>query len=219
MMTTFADSADLPARHGLRVGQLNCGCHPDCGVGMAVMIDKETKERRGVSFLDGWQLVKDLAVVNDAARGSGCRSSAWPWRSCGTSTRFKTRHAPADRGVKKFDKASAPPGALRLRRKRPDARRSCEERRQMMFYSSSRAFVPGPLDLRTSGARTSAAFPTARRTARSRLRLQHRRGWRADVEKRHQNRTLAQWYSKEGRHQIYTGGHPVSLPTTETRWW
>ena len=37
---------------------------------MAVMIDKETKERVPVSaFLDGHQLVKDLAVINDAARG------------------------------------------------------------------------------------------------------------------------------------------------------
>jgi len=25
-------------------GQLTCGCHPNCGVGMAIMIDKETKE-------------------------------------------------------------------------------------------------------------------------------------------------------------------------------
>ena len=25
-------------------GQLTCGCHPTCRLGMAVMIDKETKE-------------------------------------------------------------------------------------------------------------------------------------------------------------------------------
>ena len=43
-MGTFTDWADLV--HGPQEdwGQLNCGCHPNCGVGMAVMIDKETKE-------------------------------------------------------------------------------------------------------------------------------------------------------------------------------
>ena len=44
-MGTFTDWADLvhgPA--GREFGQINCGCHPNCGVGMAVMVDKETKE-------------------------------------------------------------------------------------------------------------------------------------------------------------------------------
>jgi hypothetical protein len=42
-MGTFTDWADLV--HGpRRVGQPDCGCHPNCGIGMAVMIDKETKE-------------------------------------------------------------------------------------------------------------------------------------------------------------------------------
>ena len=49
MMTTFADSADLIHGPTYEWGQLNCGCHPDCGAGMAVMIDKDTKERVPVS--------------------------------------------------------------------------------------------------------------------------------------------------------------------------
>ena len=51
-------------------GQLTCGCHPNCGIGMAVMIDKETKEAVPVTaFLKADQLAKDIAQVNDAARG------------------------------------------------------------------------------------------------------------------------------------------------------
>ena len=44
-MSTFTDWSDLV--HGPQAdwGQLSCGCHPNCGVGMAVMVDKETKER------------------------------------------------------------------------------------------------------------------------------------------------------------------------------
>src|SRR5712672_734960 len=69
-MSTFSDWADLV--HGPQAdwGQLSCGCHPNCGVGMAVMIDKETKEAVPVTaFLKGEQLAKDIARVNDAARG------------------------------------------------------------------------------------------------------------------------------------------------------
>ena len=44
-------------------GQLTCGCHPNCGVGMAVMIDKETKEAVPVTaFLKAEQLAKDVAA-------------------------------------------------------------------------------------------------------------------------------------------------------------
>ena len=43
-MSTFSDWADLVHGPGADWGQLSCGCHPNCGIGMAVMIDKETKE-------------------------------------------------------------------------------------------------------------------------------------------------------------------------------
>src|SRR6476469_3288433 len=45
-MGTFTDWADLMHSQDANNdwGQLSCGCHPNCGTGMAVMIDKETKE-------------------------------------------------------------------------------------------------------------------------------------------------------------------------------
>src|ERR1700720_4777838 len=69
-MSTFSDWADLVHGPEADWGQLSCGCHPNCGVGMAVMIDKETKEAVPVTaFLNGDNLAKDVARVNDAARG------------------------------------------------------------------------------------------------------------------------------------------------------
>src|SRR6201998_3289967 len=69
-MSTFSDWADLVHGPEHEWGQLSCGCHPNCGIGMAVMIDKETKEFRPVTaFLNAEQLAKDVAAVNDAARG------------------------------------------------------------------------------------------------------------------------------------------------------
>src|SRR3982751_4908761 len=43
-MGTFSDWADIVHGPDADWGQLSCGCHPNCGIGMAVMIDKETKE-------------------------------------------------------------------------------------------------------------------------------------------------------------------------------
>src|SRR5436309_10701187 len=69
-MSTFSDWADVVHGPNHDWGQLSCGCHPNCGVGMAVMIDKETKEAVPVTaFLHGDRLARDIAKVNDAARG------------------------------------------------------------------------------------------------------------------------------------------------------
>ena len=69
-MSTFSDLADLVHGPDKDWGALSCGCHPNCGVGMAVMIDKETKEAVPVTaFLNGDTIAKDIAKVNDAARG------------------------------------------------------------------------------------------------------------------------------------------------------
>src|SRR5436190_6687266 len=69
-MSTFSDFADLVHGPGADWGQLSCGCHPNCGIGTAMMIDKETKEAVPVpAFLKLEQFSKDVAHVNDAARG------------------------------------------------------------------------------------------------------------------------------------------------------
>src|SRR3979409_2675273 len=69
-MGTFTDWAGVVRGPDAARGQLTCGCHPNCGVGMAVMIDKEPKEAVPVTaFLHAQQLAKDVAQVNDAGRG------------------------------------------------------------------------------------------------------------------------------------------------------
>src|SRR5919197_1412442 len=71
-MGTFTDWADLVHGPQSDWGQLSCGCHPNCGIGMAVMCDKETKEAVPVTaFLHADQRAKDIARSNDAARGRG----------------------------------------------------------------------------------------------------------------------------------------------------
>src|ERR1700735_1797388 len=69
-MSTFSDWADLVHGPDRDWGQLSCGCHPNCGISMALMIDKETKEAVPVTaFINADRLAKDIARVNDSARG------------------------------------------------------------------------------------------------------------------------------------------------------
>ena len=64
------DFADLVQGPESQWGSLSCGCHPNCGVGTALMINKETKEWAPVPrFLDAQGLTKDVAAITDAARG------------------------------------------------------------------------------------------------------------------------------------------------------
>ena len=44
LFSAFADFADMAHGPDREWGQMSCGCHPNCGVGTAVMVDKETKE-------------------------------------------------------------------------------------------------------------------------------------------------------------------------------
>src|SRR6201988_5358154 len=60
-MGTFTDWADVVHGPDAQWGQLTCGCHPNCGVGMAVMIDKESREAVPVTaFLKAERLARDL---------------------------------------------------------------------------------------------------------------------------------------------------------------
>src|SRR3989441_546028 len=70
-VSTFAGFSDLVHGPESQWGALSCGCHPNCGVGTAMMINKETKEWAPVPrFLNAPQLVKDVTAITDAARGT-----------------------------------------------------------------------------------------------------------------------------------------------------
>ena len=81
-MGTFTDWADLVHGPSAEWGNLTCGCHPNCGIGMAVMIDKETKEAVPVTaFLDAGSAGQGPAAgQRRGARPDPVGRSAWRWR-------------------------------------------------------------------------------------------------------------------------------------------
>ena len=181
-MGTFSDWADLMHVNDVSNdwGQLSCGCHPNCGTGMALMIDKETKEAVPVTaFLKGDQLAKDIAKVNDAARGKFltvvgmalCLMKNYdPFQS---PTHFKMMDL-----LKKFDKnfnaTGKNYGKVGPDRTIDDVMKRRQDRWNFLFIAGN--VVPGPVQLRLPPHR--AVHHSLRHAGRRNflLRLQHGRG-------------------------------------------
>ena len=184
MMTTFGDWADLVHGSSAAFGHLNCGCHPDCGSGMAVMIDKETKERVPVSaFLDGHNLVKDLAVINDAARGRFLSVLGMAVSLLRNYDPFTVAEAAEDHRPAAEVRQGVRGHQARLRQggQGPHAGRRAEAPLgQLALPVHRRHVVPGPVDVRLP-PHAPVHHPLRHAGGRDLLlRLQHRGGLAAD---------------------------------------
>src|SRR5256885_321270 len=106
-ISTFSDWSDLVHGPQAQWWQLSCGCHPNCGVGMAIMIDKETKEAAPMTaFLHADQMAKDVASINDAGRGKFLSSLGMALALMRNYDPFKTpKHFTIFDMLTKFDKS------------------------------------------------------------------------------------------------------------------
>jgi len=222
-MGTFTDWADLVHGPSAEWGNLTCGCHPNCGVGMAVMIDKETKEAVPVTaFLNADQLAKDLVKVNDAARGRKMSVLGMALALMKNYDPFKApTHFKLSDLMKKFDKTF---GATRKAndgaygkvggdRTVADQDKRRADRWNFLFIAgmwfqdlfnydfrrTERCIIPYATQ---EGEISFCAYNTGI-------------GWRNIIEKMHMTATLTKWYEDHGRHQIYAGGKKVELSATD----
>jgi len=218
-MGTFGDWADLV--HGPQAdwGQLSCGCHPNCGVGMAVMIDKETKEAVPVTaFLRGEPLARDIQKVNDAGRGRFLSVLGMALALMKNYDPFKApKHFKLADLLRKFDKTfGATKGAREGKYGRVEGDRTTadiEKRRgdrwnflfiagmwfqdlfNYDFRRTERCIIPYATQ---EGEISFCAYNTGI-------------GWRNIIEKMHMTATLTKWYEEHGRHEIFAGGKAVGL--------
>lgn len=69
-MNPFSDILDQMLGADAEFGSLKCGCHPDCGIGTVLLVNKRTKQMVPVAELvDLPQLLRDLVVIADAGQG------------------------------------------------------------------------------------------------------------------------------------------------------
>jgi hypothetical protein len=220
-MSTFSDWADLV--HGPQAdwGHLSCGCHPNCGVGMAVMIDKETKESVPVTaFLNGDRLARDIARVNDAARGKWLSIAGMALALMRNYDPFKApTHFKIVDLLKKFDKTFGATGRNYGKvggdRTLSDIEKRRRDRWNFLFIAGMWFQDLFNYDFRRT---EQCIIPYATQEGEiSFCAYNTGVGWRNIVEKMHMTATLTKWYEKQGRHEIFAGGKSVKMKSTEHR--
>jgi hypothetical protein len=186
---------------------------------MAVMIDKETKEAVPVTaFLKGDQLAKDIAKVNDAARGKFltglgmalCLMKNYdPFQS---PTHFKLMDL-----LKKFDKnyhiTGKDYGKVGPDRTVEDVmKRRTTDRWNFLFIAGMWFQDLFNYDFRRT---EQCIIPYATQEGEiSFCAYNTGVGWRNIIEKMHMTATLTKWYEEHGRHEIFAGGKKVKMEDT-----
>ncbi|HEY3382214.1 MAG TPA: radical SAM protein [Vicinamibacterales bacterium] len=219
LMGTFSDWADLIHGPDNDWGSLSCGCHPNCGTGMALMIDKETREAVPVTaFLNADRLPKDIALVNDAARSRFMSVLGMAVALMRNYDPFMApKHFKLSDLLKKFDKTfnatgrdyGQVTGETRLN----DVSKRRADRWNFLFIAGMWFQDLFNYDFRRTemciipygtqeGEISFCAYNTGI-------------GWRQIIEKMHMTATVTKWYEEHGRHHIYAGNHHVELDSVQ----
>ena len=210
LMGTFSDLADLVHGPDAQWGQVTCSCHPNCGVGTALMVNKQNNEWAPVpQFLDVPQLVGDLRRITDAARGKWFSNLQTGLAILRNYDPFK---APSSLHLsdllKKFDKSFNLTGKTYgvgvQRREDPwnflfIAGMWFQDLWTYDFRRTEMCIIPYATQ---KGEVSFCAYNTGV-------------GWRNIIEKMHMTATLTKWYEEHGRHAIYAGGKAVPLPDAD----
>jgi 7,8-dihydro-6-hydroxymethylpterin dimethyltransferase len=217
-MSTFSDWADLIHGPSADWGQLSCGCHPNCGVGMAVMIDKETKEAVPVTaFLNGDKIGQDVAKVNDAGRGRFLSVFGMALALAKNYDPFQApKHFRLIDLLRKFDKTFGATKKADTKYGKVDGERTIEDIKKRRQDRWNFLFIAGMWfqDLYNYDFRRTeqCIIPYATQEGEiSFCAYNTGVGWRNIIEKMHMTATLTKWYEEHGRHEIFAGGKAVGL--------
>ncbi len=206
-MNPFSDFVDLLQGPDSAFGSLNCGCHPNCGIGTILLVNKQTKEMAPLAqFLNIDQLLEDVQQIAD-------RSLSKPWAltalALSVMRNFNTKTAPRGYHIPEIvrqivSQIGARGGAVGA--SEGDANEFpwrflfvagmwFQDLWTYDFRRTEMCIIPYGTQL---GEISFCAYNTGV-------------GWRHIVEKMYKTATTAEWYKTKGRHPIYAKGRNVPL--------
>jgi len=205
-MGPFSDLTDLLVGAAADWGALKCGCHPDCGIGTVLFVNKRTKEMVPLaSFLDLEGLLEDLQTITDAAQPRAITL--------------------AELGIallKNYDAKRAPVSAHALARQlvsQIGARgsRIGEYEDDAKEFEWRALFVAGMWfqDLFNYDFRRTEMCIIPYGTQMGEISFCAYNtgvGWRNVIEKMKARATTAEWYRTRGRHPVYAKNQELPLP-------
>ena len=207
-MGPFSDLTDQLMGERADWGSMKCGCHPNCGIGTVLFVNKRTKQMVPLTqFLDVDQLLLDVQDITDGAQG---RALTLAELVVALVKNFKADQAPPGYGfldlIKQFMSQTGARGK-KIGEHESDAR---EFEWRLLFVAgmwfqdlfnydfrrTEMCIIPYGTQL---GEISFCAYNTGV-------------GWRNVIEKMKANATVAEWYRTKGRHPIHAKGQDLPLP-------
>ena len=218
IMGGFADYADLVHGPEREWGTFSCGCHPNCGVGTAVMINKENKEVAAVpQFIDVPGLMRDMRMITDAARGKSFSNFLMAMALLKNYSPFKAPPSLTLSDIlKKFDKTWNTSGEADVKYGKSDPSRTIDDIKKRRSDPWNFLFIAGMWfqDLFNYDFRRTemCIIPYATQEGEiSFCAYNTGVGWRKIIENMHKNATVAEWYRNHGKHEVFAKGKKVGL--------
>jgi uncharacterized radical SAM superfamily Fe-S cluster-containing enzyme len=207
-MGPFGDLTDLLLAERAEWGALKCGCHPNCGMGTALLVHKKTKRMVPLAqVLDLEGLLADIQEITDAAQ-----PRAVTLAQLGVAL------------ARRFDSTKAPPGfglttLLRQFLSQTGARgnRVGEHESDAKEFEWRILFVAGMWfqDLFNYDFRRTEMCIIPYGTQQGEISFCAYNtgvGWRQIIEKMHATARVADWYRTRGRHAVYAKNQKLPLP-------
>jgi uncharacterized radical SAM superfamily Fe-S cluster-containing enzyme len=203
-LAPFSDVTDLLDGPDKDFGQVNCGCHPNCGVGTIFFVNKQTKQMVPLlDFIDMDRLLADLRGIFTAGRGG-----AWAKAQLVAALLRNYRPEKAPPGfdlltmVKQFLSQTGAAHAGENDAKEYAWRvlfvagMHFQDLFNYDFRRTEMCIIPYGTQL---GEISFCAYNTGV-------------GWRNIIEQMKANATVGEWYREHGRHPIHAKNKPLELP-------
>jgi uncharacterized radical SAM superfamily Fe-S cluster-containing enzyme len=204
----FSDLVDQLMGEQASWGAMKCGCHPNCGVGTILMVNKKTGEMVPLTeFLDMESLLDDIGVITDGNQG---RAVTVAQLTTAVLRNYCPEKAPRGYGVGELIKQLLSQTGARGSRIGEHETDSVEFEWRVLFVAgmwfqdlfnydfrrTEMCIIPYGTQM---GEISFCAYNTGV-------------GWRNIVEKMLANATVADWYRTHGRHPVYAKGQDLELP-------
>jgi hypothetical protein len=207
--TAFAALTDHLGGEEQSFGQLNCGCHPNCGAAVAMVANARTGQWTPVtSFFNLEQFFRDLDQIVDSARG---RTLTLTQLGISFMRNFDQRKAPT---------GLTPLGMLEMFNGKMGGSVSGEHAPKKSDWRMTTILSMWFQDLWNYDFRRTEMCVIPYGTQEGEISFCAYNtgiGWRQIIEQMRMVATTKDWFEERGRHAIYAGNRPMPVPQSLKR--
>ncbi len=207
-MNPFSDVVDLLQGPSAEFGALNCGCHPNCGIGTVLLVHKQTKQMVPIGqFVEVDQLLRDFQQIADAGYGKKRTLAAM---ALAVLKAYRPEKAPAGYGITELVKQLLSQMGAKGSGVGASEGDAAEFEWRFLFVAGMWFQDLWNYDFRRTemciipyGTQEGEVSFCAYNTGV---------GFRQIVEKMHQTATVGEWYREHGKHGVFAKHQDLALP-------